>query len=692
MATSLKKLGFNVVLKTNAAKGDMGKAIEDFGKRLKGGDVGLFYYAGHGVQVNGVNYLIPVGAKINDDTDVEYEALDAGRVLSQMYNAKSRVNIVMLDACRDNPYFQRYRSASRGLAIIAKPPSGTIISYSTSPGDVALDGKGRNSPYTSALLQYMKESGLTIEQVFKNVRQKIDTDTAGKQTPWELSSLKGEFYFVPKKAGHVTEMPAPKMLPIEEKDTEQIAISERPSVITVGEKGRDGRFIAYDDGTVLDTQTNLMWAAKDNGGDINWVNAKSYCENYRGGGYTDWRMPTQEELEGLYDKGKGYNPACAARGETENVYLTNLITLSCWYAWTSKTRGTDAAYYIRFINGSPNWYSKTYDGGYRALPVRSGKKEEALLAEKTALEEKQRQLAEKKKQLAIVEKQPFVSAANEIRRDGRFIAYDNGTVLDTSTNLMWASKDNGNNINWADARSYCENYRGGGYKDWRMPTQNELAGLYDENKSRPVACYPKYNIHVATELIDMTCFAPWASETRGIGAADFGFDSGGRAMIHKETTSDARALPVRSIAVSKPTETGRDERFVAYSDGTVLDTKTNLMWAAKDNGYNINWQDAKSYCENYRGGSYKDWRMPKKDEVEGLYDARKTYQSECRGLFGGTFAILLTELIHLTCDVVWAMDTSGSGSAHVGLGHGARLWTHPSFSYNLRALPVRSIK
>ena len=271
MAASLKKLGFSVILKINASKIAMGRAVEDFGKSLKGRDVGLFYYAGHGIQINGVNYLIPLGASINEETDVEYEAIDVGRILAKMYNAKSRVNIVMLDACRDNPYFQRYRSASRGLAIIAKPPSGKIISYSTSPGDVALDGKGRNSPYTSALLQYMKESGLTIEQVFKNVRQKIDTDTAGKQTPWELSSLKGEFYFVYKKASHVTEMPAPKMLPIEEKDTEQIAISKRPSVITVGEKGRDGRFVAYDNGTVLDTSTNLMWASKDNGNNINWA-------------------------------------------------------------------------------------------------------------------------------------------------------------------------------------------------------------------------------------------------------------------------------------------------------------------------------------------------------------------------------------------------------------------------------------
>ncbi|MBN2570462.1 MAG: caspase family protein [Deltaproteobacteria bacterium] len=104
MADVLKKLGFKVILKTDASKRDMGKAVEAFGKQLKGQDVGLFFYAGHAIQFNGVNYLIPVGANLSEETDIEYEALDAGRVLAAMYNAKSRVNIVILDACRDNPY------------------------------------------------------------------------------------------------------------------------------------------------------------------------------------------------------------------------------------------------------------------------------------------------------------------------------------------------------------------------------------------------------------------------------------------------------------------------------------------------------------------------------------------------------------------------------------------------------------
>jgi len=134
----------------------------------------------------------------------------------------------------------------------------------------------------------------------------------------------------------------------------------------------------------------------------------------------------------------------------------------------------------------------------------------------------------------------------ETGRDGDFIAYNNGTVLDTRTNLMWAAKDNGSYIDWQNAKSYCENYLGGGYTDWRMPTQDELAGLYDENKSRPAACNREANLHVATEFIDITCFAPWALETSGSEAAYFNFYNGSRSWITQtDTYAGLRALPVR---------------------------------------------------------------------------------------------------------------------------------------------------
>ena len=159
MASALKRLGFEVILKKNIHHRDMEEAIEDFGNRLKRGGVGLFYYAGHGIQINGVNYLIPIGAKIKKESDVKFEAVDANRILEEMGYANNGLNIIILDACRDNPFAHSFRSSSRGLAIISSAPEGSFISYATGPGQVAMDGETRNSPYTAALLKNMNIPG-----------------------------------------------------------------------------------------------------------------------------------------------------------------------------------------------------------------------------------------------------------------------------------------------------------------------------------------------------------------------------------------------------------------------------------------------------------------------------------------------------------------------------------------------------
>jgi hypothetical protein len=137
------------------------------------------------------------------------------------------------------------------------------------------------------------------------------------------------------------------------------------------------------------------------------------------------------------------------------------------------------------------------------------------------------------------------SQAGEVKRDGRFIAYDDGTVLDTRTNLMWAANDNGSNIDWQGAKSYCANYRGGGYTDWRMPTQDELAGLYDAGKTQRSGCGMGDN-HVATDLIHITCCCPLASDISGSEVAYFYFAPGTRRWTSQSDSSNARALPVRS--------------------------------------------------------------------------------------------------------------------------------------------------
>jgi uncharacterized caspase-like protein len=149
------------------------------------------------MQVGGKNYLIPVDAQIRMESEIEFESVDVGRLLAQMENAKSKVNIVMLDACRDNPFARSFRSDSQGLAKMA-PPQGSYIAFATAPGALAADGGGRNGIFTECLLTNLKIPGLKIEDVMKRTRIGVAHATNNKQLPWDSSSLMGDFYFVPE--------------------------------------------------------------------------------------------------------------------------------------------------------------------------------------------------------------------------------------------------------------------------------------------------------------------------------------------------------------------------------------------------------------------------------------------------------------------------------------------------------------
>lgn len=194
LAATLKSLGFTVILKTDATLKQMKSAIYTFGNALGKDSVGLFYYAGHAMQINGRNYLLPIDCKIKSESDVEFEAVDAGRVLGKMEDAGNEVNMVILDACRNNPFARSFRSYDQGLARM-DAPRGSLIAYATAPGTVALDGKGRNGVFTGYLLENIRKPGLPIEKVLKNVRISVLESTNNRQVPWTSSSLTGELVF-----------------------------------------------------------------------------------------------------------------------------------------------------------------------------------------------------------------------------------------------------------------------------------------------------------------------------------------------------------------------------------------------------------------------------------------------------------------------------------------------------------------
>jgi uncharacterized caspase-like protein len=191
MAATLRELGFTVLAHENANKRTMETAVIEFGRRLAAGGVGFFYYAGHGLQVRGRNYLVPVDAEIDSEAITRVAAVDVELLLEQMAEAKNRVNVVILDACRNNPFERKLRGASRGLAAV-DAARGTLIAYATSPGSVAADGEGANGLYTEELLKALKVPNLKVEEVFKQVRVNVAERSKGAQTPWESSSLTGD--------------------------------------------------------------------------------------------------------------------------------------------------------------------------------------------------------------------------------------------------------------------------------------------------------------------------------------------------------------------------------------------------------------------------------------------------------------------------------------------------------------------
>ncbi len=572
---ALKKQGFQVKKVMNPKSYQLKKAFEDFINKYGYDEDNrlLFFFSGHGYSRKGGKrgYLVPVDAP-NPEFDKKgfmRKALGMGQVLTWSRQLESKHALFLFDSCFSGTIF-------KAKAIPKHPPHISAVTSQPVRQFISAGSAGEEVPassvFTPSFIRALKGEGdlnedgyITGTEMGMYLHEKVLSYERG-QTP-QYGKIKdpdldeGDFVFQLASsplasAGFSKVDPGieseRKRLERERRDLERqeveiekkkleamrkrleaektkLAMGGRPKKKEARETGHDGRFIAYSNGTVLDTRTYLMWASKDNGKDITWKNAKRYCENYRGGGYTDWRMPTYDELARIYDKSTRYK----ATQRSYKVHLTELIQLSTSAPWAFETRGSEAACF-NFYSGSQSWDPRSYPYGSRTLPVRvviqSG-------------EDKEIDVSLKKRVVASKPRYQTGGSSRETGGAGRFIAYANGTVLDSKTGLMWASRDNGSDINWSGAKSYCENYKGAGYTDWRMPTINELAALYDSNKSQPTQA--GYKAHL-TELIQLT--TPWtlSSDTRGSDAAYFGFSHGGQNWRKQSNSYFRRALPVRS--------------------------------------------------------------------------------------------------------------------------------------------------
>ncbi len=197
ISATLRQLGFEVIELHDADHQQMEEGVEQFTRQLGRGGAGLFYFSGHGVQVNGLNYLVPVDARISRESDIKYQSVQVDWVLDRMRDAGNELNVIILDACRNNPYARSWRTGQQGLAMM-QAASGSLIGYATSPGTTAEDGPGRNGTYTKHLLHFMQVPTLSAEQMLKEVRVAVAQETGKKQIPWVSTSILGDFYFAGK--------------------------------------------------------------------------------------------------------------------------------------------------------------------------------------------------------------------------------------------------------------------------------------------------------------------------------------------------------------------------------------------------------------------------------------------------------------------------------------------------------------
>jgi uncharacterized caspase-like protein len=202
---TLQELGFETDVVVDADIDEMEDAIRRFSERLRDtpGSAGIFYYAGHAVQSDGVNYLLPVDADIASEAELRRKAIAAQEVLDYLSDARNQFNMVVLDACRDNPFAGSFRSSARGLAVTGSTPPETLVVYATDAGNVASDGEGRNSPFTEAFLMHAKTPGIDVEAMVRLVTAEVQRMTGQQQRPWRYSSVTSEFYLASAPQGAV---------------------------------------------------------------------------------------------------------------------------------------------------------------------------------------------------------------------------------------------------------------------------------------------------------------------------------------------------------------------------------------------------------------------------------------------------------------------------------------------------------
>ena len=337
MATVLRGLGFTVIDKYNLKQRDFDRAVQSFENQLPQYHVGLFYFSGHGLQARGDNYLVPIDARIKSAVDIKYESINANQILEKMESANKHTNLLILDACRSNPFKSLRKGFSQGLAEMS--PKGSLIAFATAPGTAAWDGlpTERNSIYTKHLLKQLRtQAHLSVSDLLTQVAGGVAKETNQKQWPWKSDSLTDVFYF---------------------------AQATSPQRVFVSYRYTDNG-----NGTVTDNRSGLIWLKNANCfGYQDWETARRSAANLASGqcglrdgsGQGMWRLPTKEEWQAMIDKKyvdrQNYNqPALSNAAGTgkwkEGDAFSGVQTHNYWSS-TTFSPTTAFAWFVYLSNG-----------------------------------------------------------------------------------------------------------------------------------------------------------------------------------------------------------------------------------------------------------------------------------------------------------------------------------------------------
>jgi hypothetical protein len=417
--------------------------------------LGSFFLKGSSVS-SSVNYLIPTDADIQAEDEVRYRAVDAGLILDKMQTAANSLNIVILDACRDNPFARSFRSTSRGLAHM-DPPSGSLIVYATSPGKVADDGSGRNGVFTRHFLEKMKVPGLEVREMLSEVRVAVEKETGGKQTPWELSSLRGKFFFSPEapRVSTTSSLSVPSssapQLDAEAEAWRYVKDSNKPQDLkNFLELFPGGKFVPVAKLRLKQLEDAQQGAAATQmAGGTTVIEKPKPPESPKAGSLrVDTNPPgAAVAVEGVGVKQKGVSPL--SLGDLAPGKLKVRVTLDHYEARERDVeivagRNTDVSFILDRVPSSVKPSAESTSAPYQAATGSGGK-------------------------------------------HGPFIKYADGTVLDTRTNLMWMTKDfrviEGRflqNESWYEAMAWAKKINSQGYAgftDWYVPSISEYLTL-----------------------------------------------------------------------------------------------------------------------------------------------------------------------------------------------------------------------